>query len=219
MHIAFIMDWNRRWAKKKWMPKVFWHKKWVDNVEKMLWYLSKNWIDTVTLYALSTENMSREKKELEDLFDLFVSFAKKRKLFEKNQIRFMHIWKREWLPERVLNALDEITDYTKGFSNIYFQMWINYWWKDEIVRSVKKVIDDWEEINEDNIEKNLDTSWVKNLDMLIRTWWHRRLSNFLMWQSAYSELYFTDKFWPEFDESELKKALEFFDSQQRNFGK
>ena len=219
MHLAFIMDWNRRWAKNKWMPKVFWHKKWVENVEKLLSYLPKYSVDTVTLYALSTENMSREKKELDNLFDFFIKFTEKKDLFLKNKIRFRHIWKREWLPKDVLKSLDRLTEFTKDFTNLNFQMWVNYWWKDEIIRSVKKNIKNWDEINEENIEKNLDTFWIKKLDMMIRTWWHRRLSNFLMWQSAYSELYFTDKFWPEFDENELKKSLEFFDLQQRNFWK
>ena len=219
MHLAFIMDWNRRWAKNKWFPKFFWHKKGVEWVEKLLEFLPKYWVDTATIYALSTENMSREKDELDWLFKLFILFAINKKIFEKNEIKFKHIWKREWLPQNVLNALDEITDFTKTFTKLNFQMWINYWWKDEIIRSFKKIIKNWEEITEKNIEENLDTFWVKNLDMIIRTWWHKRLSNFLMWQSAYCELYFTDKMWPEFDENELKKSLDFLDSQQKNFWK
>ena len=213
------MDWNRRWAKKRLMPKAYGHKKWVENVEAILGLLPKYWVDTVSLYALSTENMKREESELKDLFDLFVEFTKKKNLFEKNQIKFTHIWKKKGLPERVTSSIQELEEFTKDFKSLHFLMWVNYGWRDEIVRAVKKVVESWEEISEENLEKNLDTFWAKPLDLVIRTGGHQRISNFLMWQCAYSELYFPEVLWPDFDEKELKKALEFFESQQRNFGK
>ncbi len=218
MHIALILDWNRRWAKKRMMPKAYWHRKWVENLEKVLWFVSKHWIKTVTAWALSTENMKRSKEELDNLFSILESFCEKKELFKNNWIKFRYIWDISVLPKSTISAINDLIEYTKDFDKFTLQIALNYWWKSEIVRSVNRIIEKWETINEKSIWNNLDTVLNWDPELIIRTWWYKRLSWFLMWQSAYSELYFSEKLWPEFDEKELIKAIEFFKNSQRNFG-
>ena len=213
------MDGNRRWAKSIWMPKFYWHKKWVENLESLLDYLPKYWVKYATVYALSTENMQREESELKDLFKLIESFAKKKKLFEKNDVNFNYIGKLDQFPESTKNAILELKEFTKNFKTLNFQVAINYWWKDELVRCFKKLKESWEEITEENISKYLDNPDFPDPEMIIRTWWKKRISNFLLWQSAYSEFYFIDKMWPEFKEEDFVKALEFLKWAWKNFGK
>ena len=219
MHVAFILDWNRRWAKKKLMPKAYGHKRWVENLEKILWLVSKHWIKVVTAWALSTENMKRSKDELNNLFGIFETFCKKTELFNKNQIKFTYIWDISSFPDSTKQAINDLKKYSKDFDNFHLQVALNYWWKDEIVRSVNKAIKKWEEVNIDTIWSNLDTCWIQDPEIIIRTWGYQRLSWFMMWQAAYSELYFTETLWPDFNEKELVKVLEYFKETQRNFGK
>ena len=219
MHIWFIMDGNRRWAKSIWMPKFYWHKKWVENLESLLDYLPKYWVKFATVYALSTENMQREESELKDLFKLIETFAKKQKLFEKNQVKFNFIWKLDQFPESTKNAILDLKEFTKNFERLNFQVAINYWWKDELVRTFKKLKESWEEISEESISKYLDNPEYPDPEMIIRTWWKKRMSNFLIWQWAYSEHYYLDKFWPQFKEKDFIGALNFLKWAGKNFWK
>lgn len=218
MHIAFIMDGNRRWASNKMMPKSYWHKKWVENLENLLSILAKYKVKTVTAWALSTENMKRSKSELDFLFWLIKKFCKKTEMFKENKVKFTHIWDISPLPKSTQDAVIKLTSYTSWFDGLHLQIAINYWWKDEIVRAVNRISATWF-VSEDLINDHLDTNWVTDPELIVRTWWHKRLSNFMIWQWAYSELYFTDTFWPDFWEEELKKALDFYKAQQRNFWK
>lgn len=232
MHIWFIMDGNRRWAKSKLLPTAVWHREWVKNLEDLLWILPKYWVSIATVYALSTENLQRSKDELDALFKILEDFCDKKDLFIKNNIKVKIIWNLSLLPDKTKNKLEWLMDFTKDFKSFILQIAIAYGWKDEIIRAINKILNfkfwilNWDknaeflqQITEQDISNNLDTFWISDPDLIIRTWWHKRLSNFLMWQSAYSELYFTDTFWPAFDEKEFKKALDFYETQQRNFWK
>ena len=203
----------------------------MENLESLLDYLPKYWVKYATVYALSTENMQREESELKDLFKLIEIFTKKQKLFEKNNVKFNFIWKLNWFPESTKNALLKLKEFTKNFNQktsnsekwLNFQIAINYWWKDELVRAFEKLkkanIENWEEISEENISKYLDNPEYPNPDMIIRTWWKKRMSNFLIWQWAYSEHYYLDEMWPQFKEENFIQALEFLKWAGKNFGK
>ena len=205
------------------MPKFYWHKKWVENLESLLDYLPKYWVTHATVYALSTENMQREKSELKDLFKLIEVFTKKQKLFEKNNVKFNFIWKLDWFPESTKKSLYDLKEFTKNFNQnwewLSFQIAINYWWRDEMVRCFEKLKNSWEEVSEENISKYLDNPEYPDPEMIIRTWWKKRMSNFLIWQGAYSEHYYLDEMWPQFKEENFITALEFLKWAGKNFGK
>ncbi|MCD5382516.1 di-trans,poly-cis-decaprenylcistransferase [Candidatus Gracilibacteria bacterium] len=219
MHIGFIMDGNRRWAKSIGMPKFYGHKKGVENLESLLDFLPKYGVKFATVYALSTENMQREESELKDLFKLIETFAKKQKLFEKNQVKFEFIGKLDQFPESTKKALLDLREFTKDFERLNFQVAINYGGKDELVRCFKKLKENGEEISEENIGKYLDNPRYPDPEMIIRTGGKKRMSNFLVWQGAYAEHYYIDKMWPEFKEENFIDALEFLKGAGKNFGK
>ncbi len=219
MHVGFIMDGNRRWAKKGNFLPYFGHNMGGETLEKLLEICPKFNITTVTIYALSSENLeNRSKAEVVALMSLLKIMAesKKEKLF-KGGIRVKIAGNLKPFPESTSKALIELEDYTKDCKNSLLQICVNYGGRQEIIEAVKKTLKDGEDINEKNISKNLQAGG--DPDLIIRTGGRQRLSNFLLWQGTYSELYFSDKLWPEFDEAELKKAIEFFESQERNFGK
>jgi undecaprenyl diphosphate synthase len=219
MHVGFIMDGNRRWAKKGNFLPYFGHNAGGETLEKILQSCPNLNIDTVTIYALSTENLqNRSGVEVIALNELIRKMAssKKKNLVEKDT-HVKVIGELEALPKSVKKALVELEEATADCSSLKLQICINYGGRQEILNSVKKTIEQGQELSEDNISKNLYSS--SQPDLIIRTGGRQRLSNFLLWQGAYSELYFTDKLWPDFDEEELKSALDFFHSQERNFGK
>ena len=218
MHIAIIMDGNRRWAKENNLPKLLGHKKGIENVENIILWASELGLETLTLYALSTENLQREKDELKNIFDLMTNFAIKNKnKFIKENIRLKILGEVSKIRDDSKKALLDLEEYTKDCNKILLQICIAYGGRNEIVRSVKKLQEKNEKITEENISKNLDSNLEP--DLIIRTGGNKRLSNFLLWQSSYSEIYFTNKFWPDFNKQDLEEAMNFFDDQQRNFGK
>ena len=218
MHIAIIMDGNRRWAKENNLPKLLGHKKGIENVENIILWASELGLKTLTLYALSTENLQREKDELKNIFDLMTNFAIKNKnKFIKENIRLKILGEISKIRDDSKKALLDLEEYTKDCNKILLQICIAYGGRNEIVRSVKKLQEKNEKITEENISKNLDSNLEP--DLIIRTGGNKRLSNFLLWQSSYSEIYFTNKFWPDFNKQDLEEAMNFFDDQQRNFGK
>ncbi len=218
MHIAIIMDGNRRWAKENNLQKLLGHKKGIENVENIILWASELGLKTLTLYALSTENLQREKDELKNIFDLMTNFAIKNKnKFIKENIRLKILGEISKIRDDSKKALLDLEEYTKDCNKILLQICIAYGGRNEIVRSVKKLQEKNEKITEENISKNLDSNLEP--DLIIRTGGNKRLSNFLLWQSSYSEIYFTNKFWPDFNKQDLEEAMNFFDDQQRNFGK
>jgi undecaprenyl diphosphate synthase len=219
MHIGFILDGNRRWARKNGLPENFGHKKGADNLVELLKACSKHRINVVSAYVLSTENYRRRtKNEIKNLFDLLNQITDENiTKFIEAGIKIRILGKIEELPERIFNKIVEAENKTKECNQMILQLCINYGGKDEIVRAVKKVLEKKQDLNEETISDNLDSALEPEL--VIRTGGSKRFSNFLLWQSSYSELYFTEVLWPDFNNNQLEKALQFYNLQQRNFGK
>ena len=219
MHVGIIMDGNRRWAKAKNLPTLLGHAKGAKNIEKVIKFASKNGASIITLYILSTENLvNRTKKEILTLMTLIADFAANmRTKLIKQDVCVTILGDITDLPSGTKTALQKLVLDTQNCLKVKLQICVNYGGRDEIVRSVRRLIKENKEINEQNISKSLDSP--SSPDLIIRTGGNKRLSNFLTWQSAYSELYFTDVLWPDFDEPEYQKALAFFHSENRNFGK
>ncbi len=226
MHVAIIMDGNGRWAQLQGKKRIYGHyigSLVVENITKVAFKLG---IKYLTLYAFSTENWKRPKNEVRFLFSLFRIFIrKKRELFIKNQIRFNVIGNTSVLDAKLKEAIDDLTMKTKKYDSMVFSLALNYGSKMEIVQAVKKISRDVKKgsINPENIDENLFslylyTSYMPDVDLLIRTGGERRLSNFLLWQSSYAELVFLDKCWPEFTEDDLIEAIREFNKRQRRFG-
>ena len=222
-HISIIMDWNRRWAKEKSLPTFMWHKAWADNVEKIINLAWEKWIKYITMWALSTENLkNRPKDEIDFLIKLINNIESYLSKMIKKWLKFETIWDLGLLPEDSQIILQKIKDNTSNNTWITFILALNYWWKDEIIRGIKKFVKEWwniDDLDEDNFRNYLDVSKFPVPDVIVRTGWDIRHSWFLLYDSAYSEYYFTPKKWPDFDEEELDKVLDFFNSSKRNFGK
>lgn len=222
-HLGIIMDGNRRWAKKKILPAVAWHKAWAENVKKITKLAEINWIKYLTLWALSTDNLKkRGKEEVEHIIKLVNNIENFLwEMLDKNLI-FKTIWDLTKLPEKSQKILEKIKDKTKNNTWITLTIWLIYWGQDEILRATKKIIKAWidpETLTNQEFKKYLDTSFLPNPDIIVRTGGDIRHSWFLLFDSEYSEYYFTEKWWPDFNEEELKKVFEFFNNSKRNFGK
>lgn len=222
-HIGIIIDGNRRWAKEKHLPTFMGHRKGISGVKKILYYAQKLNVKMLTAYGFSTENWKRDSKEVNHLMNLFEEFVDKNiNDMHKKGIRLRHLGSPSRLPETLQNKIREAVELTKNNTKMIFQLAINYGGRDELVRAVKKIINDKikpEDISEHTISESLDTCDLPDPDLIIRTSGEHRLSGFLTWQTAYSELYFPNCMWPDFDESELDKALAEFSRRQRRFGK
>jgi len=222
-HLAIIMDWNRRWAKSKWLPNFIGHKYWADNVVQITEQADKLWIKYLTLWALSVDNLNkRDDDEVEKIIKLINSIEKYLERMKIENLRFKIIWDIEKLPEKSQNILKKVINDTKDNTWITLTLALIYWWQDEIIRATKKIIKAWIDpkiLTKQEFRKYLDTSFLPTPDIIIRTGWDIRHSWFLLFDSEYSEYYFTQKKWPEFDETELNKAIESFSWSKRNFGK
>lgn len=220
-HLWIIMDWNRRWAKSKMLPKLAWHKAWADNVVKITKLCDERWIKYLTLWALSTENLvKRDLEEVTWIIKLINNI--KSFLWEmlEERVRFNVIWDIARLPEESQKVLNEVVVGTKNNIWIVLTVALIYWWQDEIIRATKKIIKAWinpDDLNEIEFRKYLDTKDLPNPDLIVRTGWDIRHSWFLLFDSAYSEYYYTEKWWPAFNEEELDKALNSFSKVKRNF--
>ncbi|RLG09690.1 MAG: di-trans,poly-cis-decaprenylcistransferase [Thaumarchaeota archaeon] len=229
-HIAVIMDGNRRWAKKKGLYPWFGHKIGAKKVDELVEWCINLGIKVITLYALSTENLKRPKKELDEIFKLLKEKSLKYvndERFHKHGIRVKVIGRKDLLPKDVREALEKLEETTSKYNNLYLNVAIAYGGRAEIVDASKKLIEDVlsgrikiDEIDEDVLEKYLYTSDIPNHepDMIIRTSGEERISNFLLWQSAYSELVFLDVYWPEFRKIDLMRAIRIYQKRQRRFG-
>lgn len=222
-HIAFIMDGNRRWAKAKGLPTLEGHRRGYDKTKEVGdWCLARG-IEHMTLYAFSTENWDRSEEEIAYLMDLF-HLALTRELDEYNRrgIRLRIIGRRERLPEKVLRAIDQAEAETKQNSKGTLYLAINYGGRAELIDATKKMIAagvDPETITEEGIRQYLYAPEAPYPDLIVRTSGEQRLSGFLSWQGAYSELFFSPVTWPDFSETHLGEALDWFANRQRRFGK
>jgi undecaprenyl diphosphate synthase len=220
-HIAIIMDGNGRWAKKKLLPTKFGHQAGAKNVEKIVRLCKSYQIPYLTLYAFSSENWKRENQEISDLMDLFRHYLKNevKKLIEED-IRILFIGDKSKLPLDIqeLMRLAEEESQSKNFTLI---LAVNYGGRDEIQAAALRLAQKAIELGSEstlNIEDFLYTKPIPDPDLLIRTSPECRISNFLLWQIAYSELYFTNILWPDFNEDEFKKALEAYAQRERRYG-
>ena len=226
-HVAVIMDGNGRWAKKQGKERIFGHHNGVDSVDKITEAAGEIGVKFLTLYAFSTENWNRPESEVMGLMEI-LSVALKNNIGKmmKNNVRLLMIGDRSRLSEVTLKNMEDAEDLTKNNTGLTLVLAISYSSRWEIVDAVKQIAQKVKkgELDENDIDENifsnhLTTRTIPDPDLLIRTSGELRISNFLMWQLSYSELYFTDVLWPDFDEKELDKAIDEFNNRKRNFGK
>lgn len=219
-HIAFIIDGNGRWAKQQNKPRSFGHQKGVTVVKKIIKSCRKRGIKVVSIFAFSTENWNRPKTEVDFLFKLFLHNAKQiEKKSDFSGVRYNFMGDLSKIPESLKLCLESIMQKTKNNCDFFVNIGINYGGRDEIVRSVNKLLSQGKRTIEiDDIKQNLDTSFLPDPELVVRSGGERRISNFMLFEMAYSELYFTNTYWPAFDENELTKALEDFSLRKRRFG-
>lgn len=223
-HIAIIMDGNRRWARAQGLPEIKGHQKGSDTLEEIVELAAKMGIKTITVYALSTENIKeRAKREVWGLFNLIkTSYHTKLKKMMQKGVRIEVLGESEGLPGIIKKIIDEIRKTYIKNESIQLNIALNYGGKKELIEAVKDLIKDGidlTKLDEADINKKLYTKGQPDPELVIRTGGRIRLSNFLLWQTAYSELYFTKVLWPDFNEKEFKKAIKWYQTQKRNFGK
>ena len=222
-HIAIIMDGNRRWAKEHFLPSMMGHKKGVEALKKVTRACDDFGVKYLTLYAFSTENWNRKQEEVDFLMDLLATTLKSElRELNENNAKMNFIGDLKALNQNLQNILNESKEVTKNNTGVVLTVAINYGSRDEIVNAVKNIIKDGkkeDEITQDLISKYLYTSNIPDPDFLIRTSGEKRISNYLLWQIAYSEIYVTDTYWPEFDKEQLSKAIIEFGLRQRRYGK
>ncbi|SDI89501.1 undecaprenyl diphosphate synthase [Lachnospiraceae bacterium G41] len=225
-HVAVIMDGNGRWAKAKGLPRKMGHVQGGKNVEDLLYVCDDLGIKYFTVYAFSTENWKRSEDEVAALMTLLRSYLSSGfKKAAKNNVRIRIIGDRTRLAPDIQKLIEDLEEDSKNNTGLQFQIAINYGGRDEIVRMMRKTAEDVksgkvnpEDINEEFISNNLDTKDIPDPDLLIRTSGEQRLSNFLLWQIAYSEFYIADCHWPDFNKEELIKAIEEYNKRDRRFG-
>ena len=218
-HVAFIMDGNGRWGKKRNRSRNFGHLQGVKTVKKIVEISLKMQIPIITFYVFSTENWKRPRSEINFLFNLIKTyFTNEIKNVIKNDIKINIIGNSENLPIPVNKILKDTILKTKKNKKLIVNLAINYGSRDEIVKSTNKKKKKKKKISINSVNKNLYTASIKDPDILIRTGGHKRLSNFMLWQLAYTELYFLDKLWPDFQENDLKKIIKNYKKVKRNFG-
>jgi len=218
-HVAFIMDGNGRWGNRKNKGRNFGHLEGVKTVQKIVQSAIKLKIPIITFYVFSTENWKRPKSEIKFLFKLIASYFKKEiKNVIKNNIKINILGKKESLPVYVKKILINTINKTKDNNKLIVNLALNYGSKSEILETIETLKNNKKKVSEKDINKNLYTKGMPNPDILIRTGGQKRLSNFMLWQLAYAELYFLDKLWPDFNENDLKKILKDYNTIKRNFG-
>ena len=225
-HVAIILDGNGRWAKKKGMPRTYGHVKGCENLEKICSVAKELGVKYLTVYAFSTENWKRSKEEVDALMKLFRNYMKKCiKISRDNKMQVRVIGDPTAFDPDLQEKIKELEEYSSQYDELYFQIALNYGSRDEIKRAVQKMAEDVkaeklnpEEISEQTISDYLDTKGLPDPDLLIRTSGEERLSNFLIWQLAYTEFYFTDVAWPDFNKAEFEKAIAKYNQRDRRFG-
>ncbi len=225
-HVAIILDGNGRWAKSKGMPRNYGHVQGAKTVETICEEAYRMGIQYLTVYAFSTENWNRPKDEVDALMKLLRNYMKTcLKTAEKNRMCVRVLGEKSRLDEDIRTRIAELEEATKNNDGLHFQIAINYGGRDEIVRAMKKMSEKValgelkpEDITEQCVEQYLDTAGIPDPDLLIRTCNEERISNFLLWQLAYTEFYFTPVPWPDFTKEELMKAVEAYNHRDRRYG-
>ncbi len=225
-HVAIIMDGNGRWAKKRLMPRTYGHSAGAKALEAACENCDEIGIKYLTVYAFSTENWKRSVEEVSTIMNIFRKYlVDSIERSNRNNMRVRIIGKREGLPEDIVKKIEDLEEATAGNTGLQFTVAINYGGRDELVRAAKNIARDYKDgiITEDDITEDLmsgylDTKEITDPDLLIRTSGELRTSNFLPWQIAYSEFYFTDCMWPDFDMDELVKAVRYYTGRDRRYG-
>lgn len=217
-HIAFILDGNGRWAQARGLRRVEGHRQGLATVEKMIDHSLAVGVKFVSLYVFSTENWKRPEAEVKSLFSLAEKYIGRFASFCKNRIRVVISGEKDGLPPKLVKKMEDIEQKTSQFDAICVNLCINYGGRKEIAQAAKRIAEENGEFSEQNLAKHLYNSFIPEPELIIRTGGQKRLSNFLMFQSAYSELYFTDTLWPDFDEKEYDDILRWYGERTRNFG-
>ena len=221
-HVAIIMDGNGRWAKARGLPRLAGHRAGTENLRRILETAVEFGIKWLTIYAFSTENWGRPAEEVSGLMSIIEDVIDRElKNLHKNGVRLRHIGSLEGVRPGLRNKIEEAIEYTRNNTRLILNVAFNYGGRSEIVQAVRKIVATGipaEEITEETISDNLYTAGQPEPDLIIRTSGEVRVSNFLIWQGAYSEWYFSPAFWPDFDAEELRKALQYFGRKERRFG-
>ena len=225
-HIAIILDGNGRWAKAKGMPRSYGHIKGCANLETVCDDMKELGVKYLTVYAFSTENWKRSREEIDVLMKLFRDYLKKCiKISRKNKMRVRIIGDITAFDPDIQQSILELEEFSKDYTELYFQIALNYGSRDELTRASRRMAKDIQEgkllpeqITEKTLESYLDTAGIPDPDLMIRTSGEQRLSNFLLWQLAYTEFYFTDVAWPDFHKPELIRAIEIYNERDRRYG-
>jgi len=222
-HVGIIIDGNRRWAKERGLSSAQGHEAGFENVKRIIKKAQAMGVTNLTIYALSTENFKRTREELSNLFKLMIKFVvSERVSILKNNIRFRTIGDLKRLPANLRKAAEELMAISARNNKFILNIALDYGGRSEIVRAVRRLLDKGVraiDITEEAIAANLDTAGQNDPDLIIRTGGEQRLSNFLLWQGSYSELYFTKRFWPEFSEADFEDAVKEYQQRSRRFGK
>ncbi len=226
-HVAIILDGNGRWAKAKGMPRNYGHVQGAKTVEDMCEIAYNLGIKYLTVYAFSTENWSRPSNEVDALMTLLRNYMKTcLKRSKKNNMSVRVIGDKSRLAPDIQDSIRELEEASRDYTGLHFQVAINYGSQDEMLRAMNHLYEDMDngviakqQITKELFESYLDTAGIPCPDLLIRTSGEQRLSNFLLWQLAYAEFYFTDIHWPDFSKEELLKAIESYTKRDRRFGK
>ena len=226
VHVAIILDGNGRWAKEHHVPRKLGHKAGCENLEQIVKDAAEMGIQYLTVYGFSTENWKRSEEEVGALMSLFRFYIGRLKtLATENNVRVLLIGERSRFAQDLIDAINDAEASTKNNTGMTFLMALNYGSRDEIVRGMRRMAEDVkngklapEEIEESTISSYLDTAGIPDPDLMIRTSGEQRLSNYLLWQLAYAEMYFTPIYWPDFHKKELLEAIEVFNRRNRRFG-
>ncbi len=226
-HVAIILDGNGRWAKKRFMPRNYGHAQGSKNVERICEEAYNMGIEYLTVYAFSTENWARPQSEVDALMKLLRNYMKDCvKTTTKNNMRVRVLGDIDGLDEDLRTSIRDLERISASNTGLNFNIALNYGSRDEILRGIKKLLVEYdkkqvklEDINSELFSEYLDTKGIPDPDLLIRTSGEQRLSNYLLWQLAYTEFYFTDVLWPDFNKKELVKAIEYYNSRERRYGK
>ncbi len=225
-HIAIILDGNGRWAKKRGMPRSYGHVKGCANLETICDDIKELGVKYLTVYAFSTENWKRSKEEIDGLMKLFRNYLKKCiKISTKNKMRVRVIGDISAFDQDIQEGIIKLEEHSSQYDELHFQLALNYGSRDEIIRGTRKMLEDCiagritpEDMTEERFAGYLDTAGLPDPDLMIRTSGEQRLSNFLLWQLAYTEFYFTPVPWPDFNKEELVKAIEKYNERDRRYG-
>lgn len=218
-HLAIILDGNRTWAREQGKPEFMGHTQGAKNIQTIVKAVISHDIEVLSMYVLSTENLkNRSDSELKHLFSLFEKLIDYKNLFQENNIKLQISGDLSALPDSVQKSMNHLLEQTSQHTGLILNLCMNYGGRDEIIRAIHK-IHETASVTEESFTQLLDSGNLPDIDLVIRTSGHQRISNFLLWKLAYAEMYFPKVHWPAFSEQDLQAAIDYFKSTKRKFGK